>query len=237
MRKQDRGGKQQHDSDDPAAIEGKSVAAQQHGNAADAENQRRDIHELRPDAGQRPGQQRGPDRHGVDDQRAFADGDELHRHRAKTHPRKDIGEGREQQPRHRLARDFKRLRPRPSRSQTGSARSPRPQVHGKTAAAIAAAEASSTASSAPIRTRSRRDRESRSICRDAPHPSGFLAGRNQPLHPGARMALTSKKIRRALSTPEVRPARKSKLVVRARGRSWPRSRGPSAFAAPIEGRR
>src|SRR6476660_7978684 len=45
------------------------------------------------------------------------------------------------------------------------------------------------------------------------------------------MALTSKKIRRALSTPEVRPAIKSRLVVRARGRSWPRSRGPSAFAA------
>ena len=55
---------------------------------------------------------RGPDRHGVDDQCALADGDELHRHRRKSHPGKDVGEGCEQQPRHRLARDFKRLPPR-----------------------------------------------------------------------------------------------------------------------------
>ena len=108
-RKQNRGGEQQGDADDLSAVERKSVAAQQDGDAADAEHEGGDIHQRRADAGQRPGQQRGPDRHGVDDQRAFADGDELHRDGAKSHPGEDVGEGREQQPGDRLARDLKRL--------------------------------------------------------------------------------------------------------------------------------
>ena len=68
--------------------------------------------QLRPDAGQWPCQQRGPDRHGVDDQRAFADGNEFHRHRRKSHPGENVGKGRKRQPQGRLAWDFKRLPPR-----------------------------------------------------------------------------------------------------------------------------
>ena len=70
-----------------------AVRAQQHDKAANAEQQRETIAQGRAFAEHRPGEQRGPDRHGVDQQRAFADREIFHRHGAEAHPRKYVGEG------------------------------------------------------------------------------------------------------------------------------------------------
>jgi hypothetical protein len=85
--------------------EGKAAGAEQQRDAEDAEHQRRDIAQGRPHMQERPAEQHRPDRHGVGEQRALADRDVFHRHGPKTHPGKDVGEGGEEQPRDRLARD------------------------------------------------------------------------------------------------------------------------------------
>ena len=72
-RKQDGAGQRQRNADQLAGAEGGDIGAEQQRDAGDAEHQRRDIAKRRPFVQERPGEQHGPDRHGVGDERALAD--------------------------------------------------------------------------------------------------------------------------------------------------------------------
>lgn len=102
-REQHRASERQDVADHFAGTERITVGSQQQGNAGQAKDKRNDIARRWAHVKEWPGEQHGPDRHGVDNEGTFGDAHELHRDRAESHLGEDIGEGGDQQPRHRLA--------------------------------------------------------------------------------------------------------------------------------------
>ncbi len=90
---------------------GKAVAAHDRGQPAKAITSATRAQHRRPLAEHRPGDQRGPDRHGVGDQRRFARRQPQQRQPHQHHPAGDVEQRRDQQPRPDLARPTFRLSP------------------------------------------------------------------------------------------------------------------------------